>query len=112
MRWVMMLMALSIPVSAEQSKLTGAQISSMLSDKTLYATINGKSAEQLFLKNGATYYSLDGAQNQGAWKIENDKYCSVWPPNETWVCYDVLQDEKHVSFVSPSGSVSDFSLTQ
>ncbi|MBG1231637.1 hypothetical protein [Aestuariivirga litoralis] len=109
---VFFLMMLTLPASAGLLPLHGDQIVKLLSDKTLYAKVDGKAASQLFQKSGATFYSVGDAQNQGAWKIDGDKYCSVWPPNETWVCYDVLQDDKTVTFVSPSGKQSVFSTMQ
>lgn len=112
MRALIILMLLTTSAIGEPAKLSGEAITTLLTDKTLYAKINGKDASQLFMKNGATFYSVGGAQTQGEWKIEGDKYCSVWPPNPTWVCYDVLLDETHVTFVSPSGKASGFSSTQ
>ena len=26
----------------------------------------------------------------GRWKVVEDQYCSQWPPNDSWSCYDVL----------------------
>lgn len=112
MRALMILLLLANSVVAEPTKLSGDAIATLLTDKMLYAKINDKDASQLFMKNGATFYSVGGAQTQGEWKVEGDKYCSVWPPNPTWVCYDVLQNETHVSFVSPSGKTSEFSTVQ
>jgi len=112
MRALIVLMLLSSTAMAEPTKLAGAAITTLLTDKTLYAKINDNDASQLFMKNGATFYSVGGAQTQGEWKVDGDKYCSVWPPNPTWVCYDVLQDETHVTFVSPSGKNSEFSTVQ
>lgn len=92
----------SSAVGAE-SALTGVAIQALLSDKSLVANSDGKSIEQIFQKGGLTLYLENGAQSQGFWKVEGNAYCSQWPPNETWSCYDVLQDGKKVTFVSKSG---------
>jgi hypothetical protein len=101
----MVLLALGIgamPALAE-TVLKGPAVLEMLSDKTLVNSHDGKSIAQIFQKSGMTLYLENGAQSQGFWKVEGDRYCSQWPPNETWSCYDVLQDGNSVTFVSKSG---------
>ncbi len=92
---------------AESHKLTGAEIETVLGDHTLQGTRDdGKTWQQIFQKSGATYYSVDAAQSQGLWEVRGDQYCSQWPPNESWTCYDMEGDADSYSFISASGQRS------
>jgi hypothetical protein len=93
---------------AGETKLTGAEMQAILYDKILY----GKDVEQIFQKSGATFYSAGGSQSQGNWKIEGEKYCSQWPPNEAWACYDITQDGDRITFISKDGNRTEMSLTK
>jgi hypothetical protein len=92
---------------AEERKLDGAEITATLTDKILTAKTD---TTQIFQKSGVTFYSENGSQSQGFWKIESDKYCSQWPPNQAWSCYDVLQDGTKITFVSGSGQRYEMQL--
>ncbi len=72
-------------------KLTGAQIEALLSDSTAwYTPLSPSSARQYFHKDGETpYVDARGEKTYGKWKVRGGKYCSVWPPSEHWVCYDM-----------------------
>ena len=114
MKWLVGLsvMLFSSIASFAAGSLSGEGIAALLTDATLYGTDNGQPAEQVFQKSGVTFYSVPNGQSQGTWKIEANKYCSAWPPNPTWVCYDVLNDGASVTFVSPSGKRTVMSLTK
>jgi hypothetical protein len=93
---------------AAETNLTSAQMQMILSDKVLY----GKEAEQIFQKSGITFYSAGGSQSQGNWKIDGEKYCSQWPPNEAWACYDMTQDGDKITFISKDGNRTEMSTTK
>jgi hypothetical protein len=98
---VLALCALSEIASAEGTKLSGNGIRVALSDKILIAG-DGR-VEQIFQASGQTVYIEGGNASQGTWFVENDKYCSRWPPGNTATCYDVLQDGTLITFVSSGG---------
>ena len=114
MKWlVFWIVVVALPGSSFASgSLSSEGIAALLTDATLYGTDNGQPAEQVFQKSGASFYSVPNGQSQGAWKIEGNKYCSAWPPNPSWVCYDVINDGAAVTFVSPSGKRTVMSLTK
>ncbi|MEO6609040.1 MAG: hypothetical protein ABIN69_11290, partial [Aestuariivirga sp.] len=114
MKWLcgLILTLLFQSAAFASGNLSGAGIAALLTDATLYGSENGQPAEQVFQKSGATFYSIPNGQSQGEWKIEGNKYCSAWPPNPTWVCYDVINDGAAVTFVSPSGKRTLMSLTK
>ncbi len=93
---------------ASETKLTSAAMQTILSDKILY----GKDAEQIFQKSGVTFYLSGGSQSQGNWKIDGEKYCSQWPPNEAWACYDITQDGNKITFISKDGNRTEMSKTK
>lgn len=98
--------------SLASGSLSGEGIAALLTDATLYGTDHGQPSEQVFQKSGVTFYSVPNGQSQGTWKIDGNKYCSAWPPNPSWVCYDVVNDGASVTFVSPTGKTTVMSLTK
>ncbi len=97
---------------ANEVILKGAEVKNLLTDVVLMGESSGQPASQIFQKSGATFYNAGGSQSQGAWKVEGDQYCSVWPPNPSWACYDVARDGDKVTFISNSGKRTEMSLTK
>ncbi len=112
-RVLLMLAAIALPspTFAGETKLKGPEISAALTGHTVQGTgDDGKAWQQIFHKGGITYYSVGGAQSQGVWEVRGDQYCSQWPPNESWTCYDLMTDGKTLSFVSASGGRSSVTI--
>lgn len=103
---------LVIPSSAADGKLNGDQITSVLTDTTVYEYRNDtRPWRQYFGANGATpYYGSDGPASHGRWQVRGDQYCSLWPPSNAWSCYDVTsrtEDGKTIiTWIPPSGGSS------
>jgi hypothetical protein len=98
---LMAFVLMGAPAHADEQKLNGAEITAALNDRVL----NGSGdVTQIFQKSGATFYSENGAQSQGFWKVSGDSYCSQWPPNQAWPCFDVLRDGDKFTFVSRTGT--------
>ena len=111
LRLVLSLTLLSGAAFAQDHKLNGAEIKTALADHTLQGTReDGKTWQQVFQKSGVTFYSVGTAQSQGAWEVRGDQYCSQWPPNESWACYDMTRDADMFSFISASGQRSSGKL--
>lgn len=111
LRLVFSLTLLSGPAFAQDHKLNGAEIKTVLADHTLQGTReDGNTWQQIFQKSGVTFYSVGTAQSQGAWEVRGDQYCSQWPPNESWACYDMTRDADLISFISASGQRSSGKL--
>ena len=92
---------------AEERKLTGDEIKTALSDKKVAGTTeNGAGWTQSFKANGDTLYHLTGTEAQnGAWEVQGDRFCSQWPPDPAWVCYDVTGENDRITFVSDTGKL-------
>ncbi len=98
------------PVLAEPVRLSGTKIQMTLNEREVTGTDNGQPSSQIFRANGATFYSVGANQTIGSWKVVDDTYCSVWPPSTNWVCYGVVRDGNVIQFVSPSGTVTAYTL--
>jgi hypothetical protein len=100
------LVLISATASAEEKKLDGPTLRDFLSGITLTSTETGRVIDQVFQESGVTF-TVDietRAQSQGFWRIEDDKYCSQWPPSEHWSCYVVFGNDQGVVFVSSNGT--------
>lgn len=84
--------------------LSGDQIKSILSDVTLSADAHGAPIQQIFQAGGQTFVLANGGSSAGSWKVEENRYCSIWPPNPSWSCYDVMQDGRTITFRSADGT--------
>jgi hypothetical protein len=104
------LLLMAHPALAEERKLNGAEIEAALTDHTFRGDDRGKVTEQIFQKGGSTYYSVDGNQSQGIWRVTGDQYCSKWPPSDSWACYDVTVDGETLTFIS--GTKTRYPVTQ
>ena len=64
----------------------------MLAGNSMQGIWAGRHYLQYFDANGTTRYrEQDGPLTEGRWRVDADgRYCSVWPPSEQWVCYEVL----------------------
>jgi len=78
-----LLLAAAVPALAgEERPLAGSEISALLTGQTVI----GEGTRQEFRASGHTLYS-DGRDSWGYWRVEGDRYCSQWPPQEGWTCY-------------------------
>jgi hypothetical protein len=105
-----LVLALPISANADEALVKSPDLEKLFSDKSLYGTAAKAAVEQIFQKSGVTFYLENGTSSQGTWKIENNKYCSQWPPNPSWSCYDVMRDGDSVTFISSSGTRFPMSL--
>jgi hypothetical protein len=78
-------------LAASAGALGGKAIEAVLNDTTVYGLpLATDSWRQSFSKGGETIYiDASGAKTIGQWLVRGDKYCSLWPPSDRWVCYPV-----------------------
>ena len=103
---------LASPATAEDwQALDSAGIRDVLTDRQV--TYEG--AWQRFYVSGRTLYNA-GQDSWGTWDVRNDQYCSQWPPNSAWACYDVdiSADGAEVRFrgFGDDVSIGRFEVTQ
>ena len=90
------------PLWAEDwQRLTGPQITVALEQ---HVVRHDNGSEQVFSYGGLTRYRR-GWLNEGHWRVTGDHYCSVWPPQTLWQCYDVATsaDGRRVRFTDAQG---------
>lgn len=94
-------MLFACPVLAPQSvghclaqAPTKQQVFDMLSGNTMRVEWAGNPHTQFFDAGGNSRYREDGGgESLGRWRVNSSaNYCSVWPPSDRWVCYQVLVD--------------------
>jgi hypothetical protein len=92
--------------ASEERPLSGAEIKQLLTG----AEVIGDGNRQIFYESGRTLYN-DGQDSRGYWRVEGDRYCSQWPPQESWVCYDMRSweegDRVWVSWIGDGGARYD-----
>lgn len=81
--------------------LNGAEIEHALTSRSLQYD----GARQDFKPSGKTLYDA-GEASWGNWRVDDDKYCSQWPPNSDWVCYavDIHRRGLDLRFVDGQGN--------
>ena len=78
---------------AAERPLKGPEIEALIKGNTAVGQSDKGEWKQFFEKSGDTAYSRGGEQpSHGSWEIRGDKFCSQWPPNDRWSCYDVTGD--------------------
>lgn len=91
--WAAFFTALAMPAIAAERPLTGAEIDALIKGNTVAGHSDKGNWKQYFAASGETaYLSGDAPASYGAWDIRGDKFCSQWPPNDRWTCYDVTGD--------------------
>ena len=99
---------LAAPTQAAERPLTGPEITTLLSGNTALGKTDRGGWKQYFEPGGGTAYAGGTDVSRGAWAVQGDKFCSQWPPNEAWVCYDVTGDltarPKTVTWIGASGT--------
>ena len=102
----LLLLIQTLPAAAEERPLSGAEIRAALSDKTVEGVDDRNTIyTQIFQKGGLTIYTIGPqASSNGFWEVRGDRYCSIWPPNESWSCYSVTGEGGHATFISATGT--------
>ncbi|MBD1205558.1 MAG: hypothetical protein H9533_15680 [Rhodobacteraceae bacterium] len=100
MRWIGVLVALWPMAAAAEGweRLDGAGVRAALEGRAL---VYADGTVQDFRADGRTLY---GADSWGQWRVEGERYCSVWPPSDRWACYDLERDGARLRFLSDDGS--------
>jgi len=78
------------------------QLSRLLSGNTLDGVWAARPYRQFFSASGSTRYKeTEGAESSGRWRINSQGwYCSVWPPSDREVCYQVLVEGNNIYWKS------------
>ena len=105
MRRIALIACLALPGVAQAEDwtlMTGEEIGIALTDRTLQY----KSASQTFYASGKTLYD-SGRPSWGYWEVRGDQYCSTWPPNDLWACYDMDRQGDRLRFVGQGDDITE-----
>jgi hypothetical protein len=105
MRWIVLIAALWPGLAcAEWVRLTtDAEIEAALAGRVL---IHDRHTAQSFTAGGETLHVTDRAA-AGLWEARDGRYCSAWPPGETWTCYELEVQGPRLRFRAQDGRVSE-----
>ncbi len=84
----------------------------LLDDEAVFDAIAGRTIVydeytfQVFGPAGDTQYVTE-RMSEGRWAARGGQYCSVWPPSDSWACYDLQINGDRVRFIASDRSVSE-----
>ena len=103
-RFALMLALLAPPALAEGwVPMSGEEITQALTGRTLAYP----DTTQDFRASGRTLYIHKGRESWGYWRVENDRYCSQWPPNDLWACYAMDRQGDRLRFVGERDDITE-----
>ena len=82
--------------------MSGEEIMVALKDKKL----RYKDASQVFRASGKTLYTQGGRESLGEWRVEDNQYCSQWPPQGLWACYHMDRSGDKVRFIGTGDDIT------
>ena len=87
-----LLSAAPLANAAEPAAPDKRQLIELLAGNSMRGIWAGRHYAEYFDADGSTLYrEQDGPVTEGRWRVDDDgRYCSVWPPSDDWVCYQVL----------------------
>ena len=96
---------------AQSVKLQDYEIEALLSGNTAVGQWEGADYRQYFDPDGSTIYAQVGARSaSGRWRIEGEEYQGVWPPNEVWEGWFVMEFAGRFFWVSKTTPPTPFEV--
>jgi len=94
--------------AADEAVLDEDAIRTVLAGNTVAGVKDGQPWRQSFTATGqTTYYAGSSAPSDGFWRIQDNAYCSKWPPFGGWACYEMTGDlsasPQTVTFIGSGG---------
>ena len=81
--------------------MSGEEITVALTGKKL----RYKDASQVFRASGKTLYTQGGRESWGEWRVDDNQYCSQWPPQGLWACYHMDRSGDKVRFIGTGDDI-------
>ncbi|WP_415403434.1 hypothetical protein [Tateyamaria sp. SN3-11] len=103
-RFALLFAVLAQPlVAADWVPLSGEEIAAALTGRMLAYP----DTTQDFRASGRTLYVHKGRESWGYWRVEADRYCSQWPPNDLWACYRMDRAGDRLRFVGEGEDITE-----
>ena len=80
--------------SAQSVKLSADEITKLLTGNTAVGKWQGANYRQFFNSDGTTIYAQEGSRSSlGKWRVDSsrDEYQSIWPSDEDWEGWYVME---------------------
>ena len=109
------LLLLANIATAQSVKLTAEQITNLLSGNTAVGKWDGVGYRQYFGGDGVTTYAQDGARSaRGKWRVDasRDEYQSIWPKDDAWEGWYVMEYVGVYFWVSKATPPTPFRIEQ
>jgi hypothetical protein len=97
-----MLLAAGSGNAAEQ-RLTGSEIQATLAGNSVHGTWGSTEYWSYFDPGGTTLYRTTRGTDAGQWRVEGDRYCSVWPMSGE-SCYGLARDGDRLIWLTEEGN--------
>ncbi len=113
----LIVLSFSAPLTADEISLSGEEIETLISGKTINGVHFGKKTIQYFSESGLTLWIGQGDElpSEGKWKVDNNQYCSNF--GSDWSCFNIAHDKAqnihyfvNEGFRAPFVVASSFSL--
>lgn len=101
--------------AAQSVKLSGDQISELLSGNTAVGKWEDKPYRQFFGTDGSTIYAQNGSRSAlGQWRVDNsvDEYQSIWAGDTQWEGWFVMEYAGAYYWVSKTTPPTPFRLIE
>ncbi|MFT5064636.1 MAG: hypothetical protein ACJAXK_000743 [Yoonia sp.] len=106
-----LLVALAMPVAAQSVKLLDKEITVLLSGNTAVGTWEGADYRQYFDPDGTTIYAEQGSMPEyGEWRVQDDSYGSIWPDDDDWESWFIMEFAGGFFWVSKTTSPTPFTI--
>lgn len=108
------LCALPLAAVAQSVKLKAHEIEALLTGNTATGLWSGVEYKSFFGADGVTFFAQKGARTtRGKWRVdaERDEYQSIWPGDEGWEGWYVMEYAGDFYWVSKSTPPTPFRIT-
>ena len=109
------LMALAAPASAQSVKLQAHEIAALLTGNTAVGKWQGAKYRQYFAPDGTTIFAQEGTRStRGEWRIDADRqeYQSIWPRDADWEGWYVMEYAGDFYWVSKATPPTPFKIVE
>jgi len=101
------------PTFAQSVKLQEHEISALLTGNTAVGEWEGARYRQYFAPDGSTIYAQEDARSAlGQWRVEGEEFQSLWPSNNDWEGWFVMEFAGDFYWVSKTTPPTPFEVLE
>ena len=112
-RFALTLAVMAGAAQAQSVQLQSHEIVALLSGNTAMGDWEGTAYRQYFDPDGTTIYAQQGKRSAlGEWRVQNDKYQSIWPGDDDWQGWLVMEYAGDFYWVSKTTPPTPFAVLE